>query len=583
MTEMEVCEFRGEVQYTISVPKWSSYTDFRQVFSSDIEVVCNRLRSRWHMTLTPFELDPENRHKSEEECTDVSLRLQCLECNIHLPNIDIYCGIHGREEHETRLKKSNDGLEYSGIITSRISIKVLKLLVEDTLVTYLRFAFSEDDLLRSVGGIEEVGNDLRYLLENDKDSDVCLITSDGTELPVHSAILRTRSTLLNTAKPFQDITNRNSVSTSNSEVNKREENYMSEINLSNTSEQAKSINNQQNKSSRESTASSVTSDYHSMNFSLSPDSSNSSVRSNNNKRYLHQEQVSPNKRIFSPSVSSSPSRKCYSPTSRALTSDTPLFKVSKKETPVRRLYTEDKKQEDMSEYNKSVTPKKKELMSSFGRERTALKETCQTKQLSNDSEMRAKQKKILKVNMSTSVTQRMLEWMYTGRCSSLSDLVKPLLVAGLRHGIPGLVKACEQHLVAALTPENAADTLILAHKYQVENLQEKTLAFALDHAQQVTIQPSWASLATRSASLVLEFSKRLAQYSCSPVSRSHITQKDGFHGSPKIHSSQSPRRSPYVGASKSPYKHSPSCSRKTTPTSIDLKSGKRFHFSRANF
>lgn len=573
---MEVCELRGEVQYTIRVPQWSSYTDFRQVFSSDIDVVCNRLRSRWHITLTPFELDPENRHKDEEECTDVSLRLQCLECNIHLPDINIYCGIHGREEHETRLKKSVNELEYSAVLTSRISLKVLKLTVEDTLVAYLRFTFSEDDLLRSVGGIEEVGKDLHYLLDNEEDSDMSLVTSDGTALPVHSAILRTRSTLLHTAKSLQGNTNASSVSTSISEANKSEEKCLYESSLSNTSAKAKLTSHQQNKSSRDSTFDSITSDYHSMTSSPSPDSSNSSVRSTN-KRYVPPEQTSPTKRPFSPAVASSPSRKCYSPTSRSLTSTTPNYTISGKNTQVRRLYNEDKKQEEISAYNKSLTPKKTELISTMAKHRTPLKEISKTGQVTNDNIIKPSHKKILKVNMSTSVTQRMLEWIYTGKCSSLSDLVRPLLVAGVRHGVPGLVMACEQHLVAALTPENAADTLMLAHKYQVNNLQEKALTYALDHAQQVTIQPSWASLATRSSSLVLEFSKRLAQYTCSPVSRSHVAAKDGFHGS------QSPGRSPRPYTSKTHYKHSPTCSRKTTPTSIDLKSGKRFHFSRANF
>lgn len=67
----------------------------------------------------------------------------------------------------------------------------------------------------------------------------------------------------------------------------------------------------------------------------------------------------------------------------------------------------------------------------------------------------------------------------TGECSELGRLAKPLLVGGTRHGVEGLVQACEQHLAANLTPVTTPHTLLLAYKYSAESLLSATMKYAI--------------------------------------------------------------------------------------------------------
>ncbi|KAK8392529.1 hypothetical protein O3P69_014722 [Scylla paramamosain] len=116
----------------------------------------------------------------------------------------------------------------------------------------------------------------------------------------------------------------------------------------------------------------------------------------------------------------------------------------------------------------------------------------------------------VKVNMSASVAEAMLDWIYMGECSDLAQLAKPLLVAGKRHGVEGLVVACEQHLAATLTPATAPHTLLLAHKYSADSLCSATMKYAVSQGMEVTSQPSWATVASRSPALMTKFSRLLA-------------------------------------------------------------------------
>lgn len=52
-------------------------------------------------------------------------------------------------------------------------------------------------------------------------------------------------------------------------------------------------------------------------------------------------------------------------------------------------------------------------------------------------------------------------------------------MAGIRHGMGGLTRACEDHLAAALTPASAPDVLYLAHKYGATSLREDALEYAV--------------------------------------------------------------------------------------------------------
>ncbi|KAK7054580.1 hypothetical protein SK128_022827 [Halocaridina rubra] len=122
-------------------------------------------------------------------------------------------------------------------------------------------------------------------------------------------------------------------------------------------------------------------------------------------------------------------------------------------------------------------------------------------------------KREIRVNMSTSVTRSILEWIYTGECNEMDRLGKALLVGGSRHGVLELSKACEYHLAASLSPSNTPEMLFLAHKYEAEILKEESLSYAVLHAAEVTSQSLWATLSETAPSIILEFSRRLAHHS----------------------------------------------------------------------
>ena len=98
----------------------------------------------------------------------------------------------------------------------------------------------------------------------------------------------------------------------------------------------------------------------------------------------------------------------------------------------------------------------------------------------------------------------------TGESSRLSELCRPLLVASIRHDIPGLARAAQYSMVASLTPENASDMLYLSHKYGAPLLKEEVLKYSVQYAKEVTSRNEWTNLSLKYPEILVEFTKRLA-------------------------------------------------------------------------
>ncbi|KAG7161600.1 uncharacterized protein LOC121874895 [Homarus americanus] len=515
---MEVEKTVAEVHYTVKIPQLSTYKELSHTFTTDFPLSLNGLRTLWRLTVTPFlrengcgSDDPINRN--------IGISLECLKCNINRPGIEVFCSVSGRDEHEKQLTQSNDGLMWEGILVPRLALRIFKLLDDDQLTANLRFLVPGTDLSRAVDSLKNLSCQMKEVYKSGRYCDVEVITSDGVRLPAHRAVLRTRSNLLKEAKSGKRFCETDSTANTplpepdtprvechltrpetpiNSTFGSISSGYQSVASLSPDSSDSNTCRNMASpclghkspmKASRTpagtpskvtfaphtTTASPVKCSYTFSERVFSPS------RATQSKRLLASSTTSPSKRTNAPS--NSPMKRAYTP----------------KEVVTRRLnqlHTQDTKN-DLHCHENCPSPK------CSNTPRSPLKEV-------NNTRVDGAAELTVRVNMSASVTQHLLEWIYTGECRDLGGVARPLMVAGLRHGVLDLARACEEHLAAALTPNTAPELLRLADKYGAATLREATLQYALTHAAEVTAQPSWACVASHAPTLILEFSRRLA-------------------------------------------------------------------------
>lgn len=205
---MEVETIAGEVKYSLKIPNLSSYNEEKELYS-EFSLSLGGLRSRWRVSIQPFlSAKPNKPHPIN---SDIGITISCVRSSITRPNIDIYCSVLGRgEEHEKKLELvGEDGSEapptWQGVLVPRLALHVFDLLPHDQLTAILRFVVRTDDIWRNVDPLEELSVHLRKLREG-KFSDVNILTSDGVTIPAHSVILHARSSLLWEASHETDIT-----------------------------------------------------------------------------------------------------------------------------------------------------------------------------------------------------------------------------------------------------------------------------------------------------------------------------------------------------------------------------------------
>ncbi|ROT68637.1 putative speckle-type POZ protein-like [Penaeus vannamei] len=365
---------------------------------------------------------------------------------------------------------------WKDVLISRLALKVFNLLEDDKLVINLRFVVTGRDLKRAIDGVSEMSRDLSRLLESGAQSDIDLVTRDGVRLPVHSAILAVRSNLL------QRAAKKGRVSAASTPRAQAETPPVKHVDTP--------IN---------STFGSMSSGPGPASPRSSPSSSKVSRRPPTPKRVaLSQRPPTPRRNLSSRHLT--PAR---SPSKRPLT---PAAESPSKRTNVGRASIK------FSEENKE----NKSLKIFHYRPRPS-PSTCPGDSPGRATEAgeapaggKGPERLQVEVSMTASVATELLHWIYTGESDDLGALARPLLVAGIRHGMGGLTRACEDHLAAALTPASAPDVLYLAHKYGATSLREDALEYAVRKASEVTAQASWEALGERAPTLIMEFSRRLA-------------------------------------------------------------------------
>ncbi|XP_027223710.1 uncharacterized protein [Penaeus vannamei] len=509
---MEIEENIAHVNYKITIPKFSAYKDLNHTFTEVFPLSVNNLRFLWRLTIVPFIKESGETSRDDLINHDIGLSLECQKCNVNHPNLEVYCNVKGRDQHEKLLPRMDyNKMIWKDVLISRLALKVFNLLEDDKLVINLRFVVTGRDLKRAIDGVSEMSRDLSRLLESGAQSDIDLVTRDGVRLPVHSAILAVRSNLL------QRAAKKGRVSAASTPRAQAETPPVKHVDTP--------IN---------STFGSMSSGYHSAASSpdafasiasgpppsapvttpmkalalhspgpasprSSPSSSKVSRRPPTPKRVaLSQRPPTPRRNLSSRHLT--PAR---SPSKRPLT---PAAESPSKRTNVGRASIK------FSEENKE----NKSLKIFHYRPRPS-PSTCPGDSPGRATEAgeapaggKGPERLQVEVSMTASVATELLHWIYTGESDDLGALARPLLVAGIRHGMGGLTRACEDHLAAALTPASAPDVLYLAHKYGATSLREDALEYAVRKASEVTAQASWEALGERAPTLIMEFSRRLA-------------------------------------------------------------------------
>lgn len=525
---MEVEAITGEVKYSLRVPHLSTYTGDDNL-TTEFSLSMGGLRSRWQATIQPFL--PAKPHKPHDMNSDVGITLTCLRSSIAFPHIDISCNVVGRgQAHEKKLEQVDEGT-WQGVLVPRLALHVFDLLPQDTLTATLRFIVRSDDVWRFSDPLEDLSAELRDL-QKGKYSDVTILTTDGVAIPAHSLILHARSDLLQ-GTPHEVNHSLDSLEEHMTPKTKRER---PETPLDSTfGSDLLSLSGYHSLTASSLSSSSVSSPSESSLLGATVPSASPVVSSCTPRRRFTPTHSTGDKRNLSPCKFSSSKRLTPRVTSASPVPNNP--------TP-RRLFTPihstgDKRILSPCKFSPSKHPVPR-ITPSSPRRRVLQREnetprrspappvSCQsvhssTSACSPSSKAPLKEVEVnvprsvgghtLRLNMSASVARAMLDWIYTGECSELRRLAKPLLVGGTRHGVDGLVEACEQHLAAALTPAAAPHTLLLAHKYSADALLAATMKYAVTQAKEVTCQPSWATVATTAPALITEFSRLLAQHS----------------------------------------------------------------------
>ncbi|XP_034471897.1 speckle-type POZ protein-like isoform X2 [Drosophila innubila] len=92
------------------------------------------------------------------------------------------------------------------------------------------------------------------------------------------------------------------------------------------------------------------------------------------------------------------------------------------------------------------------------------------------------------------VLTEMLLFMYTDKEPKLDNICKDLLAAANKYLLERLKNMCENFLLAKLTIENAAETLILANNQNACQLQAHTIDFINDHKSDVKQTTGWKEM-----------------------------------------------------------------------------------------
>ncbi|XP_064553796.1 protein roadkill-like [Drosophila montana] len=107
-------------------------------------------------------------------------------------------------------------------------------------------------------------------------------------------------------------------------------------------------------------------------------------------------------------------------------------------------------------------------------------------------------------DMDPEVQTEMLRFIYTDHAPNLDKMSRDLLVASQKYSLPKLKAMCEKSLVATLSIENAAETLVFADLYNANQLKARTIDFIKVNMDDVRRTAGWQDMSQNHFALIRE-------------------------------------------------------------------------------
>ncbi|XP_055846252.1 protein roadkill-like [Episyrphus balteatus] len=107
------------------------------------------------------------------------------------------------------------------------------------------------------------------------------------------------------------------------------------------------------------------------------------------------------------------------------------------------------------------------------------------------------------------VIQEMLHFIYTGSSQKIKEMADELFIAADKYALDDLKKMCEITLYEKLSIDRAADTFILADRYNMELLKKETINYIIFHGKDITETIGWEEMTIKHPALINETLKAL--------------------------------------------------------------------------
>ncbi|KAL9890785.1 protein roadkill-like [Glossina fuscipes fuscipes] len=115
--------------------------------------------------------------------------------------------------------------------------------------------------------------------------------------------------------------------------------------------------------------------------------------------------------------------------------------------------------------------------------------------------------RVVIADISHSVLNEMLTYIYTGKVSYLNDIALDLITAADKYALGSLKTICENSLCVDPSIENAAETLILADLHKADQLKAKIITFIKAHIDEFMETEGWQQMRATHSRLAEELKR----------------------------------------------------------------------------
>ena len=186
----------GKITKSFHLPNLSEYSTGNSV-SVDFDINLDDLISEWKLSICPRHLSSNSNQDSLVNC-DILITLMCKSANTPIKSFDdviINSYVKGRENYPNVIKQKSHN-EWKSILIPRATLSTLSDLDKENALEFtLEFVISNSILNMAVNSLKTLSLDSKCMLKNSSTYDTCLVTTAGSKFYVHSAVLEARSNL----------------------------------------------------------------------------------------------------------------------------------------------------------------------------------------------------------------------------------------------------------------------------------------------------------------------------------------------------------------------------------------------------